>query len=230
MDRLKWVWVLVVIIIILNLGVLYLLNFRVSSRLEKAVSKQAETAYPSNSIVEDSPADPSLTTDSDNKICPIACTNEIKNLKKIVVKITPQVIKEIETKTVEASTASAAGDVKEYSIHIGSGSTKSDSWEDIGGLNAYINTDNYPQIQSVVFEASLRIPTANGTVYARIYNKTDSAPIYSSEVSTNSDNSTFLQSKSFSLASGNKLYIVQMKTTMKYESLLDIARIKIITK
>ena len=101
-------------------------------------------------------------------------------------------------------------------------------WEDVAGSDVYINTANYQNTKETYFEVSLHIPTKNGVMFARLYNVTDKHPVWYSEVHTDQDVSTFLSSK-ISLDPGNKQYRIQLKTTLEYQSLLDNARIKIIS-
>lgn len=120
--------------------------------------------------------------------------------------------------------------VKISYLPLGSGSTKSQDWADIPGLNTYIDPANYGKVKSVIFEASLRIPTANGRIYARLYNKNDGRPVWFSEISSEGASSTLIQSVPISFEANNKLYQVQAKTTMGFESFVDFARIKFITE
>jgi len=118
--------------------------------------------------------------------------------------------------------------VKELYIPLGPGSTKSMDWVELTGVESVIDTANYPKIKSVIFEASLRIPTANGRVYAKLYNVTDKHDIWYSEVYAEGPSSYRAESGDITLASGRKLYRVMMKSTMGYEAILDLARIKIL--
>lgn len=225
MDKLKWVSAIGTIIIVLNLGVLYWISFGLKTQIKDLRNIQQEVR--NSGSKEIIPQEAPTVFLQDQSLCPKRCVDEINNLKQKVASITPGVIKEID-KT--KSTTEEIPQVKELTIYFGSGKTLSDDWEDIPGMNAYIDTNNYKNIQSVLFEASLRIPTANGRVYARLYNKSDGRMVYSTEVSSEGPISTLVQSPNISLASGNKLYQIQMKTTMKYESLVDSARVKIVIK
>lgn len=111
---------------------------------------------------------------------------------------------------------------------MGSGETIKNEWEDVAGTDVYVNTANFASIKETYFEVSMHIPTKNGLMSARLYNVTDKHPVWYSDVWTDQDKSTFLAAK-ISLDSGNKLYRVQVKTSLEYQSLLDSARIKIIT-
>lgn len=157
--------------------------------------------------------------------CGEDCRREIQESVQAAVAAMP-LPTPIITKTTQRTVASG---VKEFFVPLGSGSTQNDQWEDIAGVEAYIDTNSYAQIQTVYFEVSMGIPTKNGVVYARLYNVTDKHPVWFSEVSTDSQTSKLVATQ-IKLDPGNKQYRVQMKTTLKYPSILDFARVKIITK
>lgn len=159
--------------------------------------------------------------------CGEACMKYIQDSVEQAISALPQPTPVTIQKTTTIRTSGSS--VKEFFIPLGSGSTENDQWEDITGAEAYIDTGSYSQIQTAYFEVSMRIPTKNGTVYARLYNVTDKHPVWFSEVSTESDISKFVATQ-IKLDPGNKQYRVQMKTTLRYTSLLDFARVKIITK
>lgn len=120
--------------------------------------------------------------------------------------------------------------VKEIYIPLGQGTFKALDWTDMSGVESYIDLNNYLNIKNIYFEASLRIPTANGYVYARLYNVTGKHPTWNSEVKTLNPAGTLVVSEPISLDPGNNLYRVQIKTDMGYDSYLDFARVKIILK
>lgn len=117
---------------------------------------------------------------------------------------------------------------KELYIPLGSGSTKSTDWVELTGVEGVVDSANYPKIKSAIFEASLRIPTANGKAHAKLYNVTDKHDVWFSEVWVEGSTSQRVESANIRLDSGRKLYRVVMKSTMGYEAILDSARIKII--
>jgi hypothetical protein len=118
--------------------------------------------------------------------------------------------------------------VKEYFIPFGSGQNSSDDWQNVTGLQTYIDSSKYPNIKSVVFEASVHIPTGNESANVRLFNATDKHPVWFSDVSLAGGDAQFLISQPISLDPGNKLYQVQMKTQLQYPAMLDQARIHII--
>lgn len=117
---------------------------------------------------------------------------------------------------------------KELYIPLGSGSTKSTDWVELTGVESVIDMANYPKIKSVIFEASMRIPTANGKVHVKLYNVTDKHDVWFSEVWAEGSSGYRAESANISLSPGRKLYRVMIKSTMGYEAILDSARIKII--
>lgn len=117
---------------------------------------------------------------------------------------------------------------KEVYIPVGAGSTSSLDWTDIPGAEVFVDTIKYGKIKEAYFEAQLRVPTANGSVCARIFNQTDKAFVFSSEVCSTSQKGERVTSPKISLYSGNKLYRIQMKVTMPYEGILDLGRIKLV--
>jgi len=76
----------------------------------------------------------------------------------------------------------------------------------------------------------MRIPTANGRVYAKLYNVTDKHDVWYSEVWVEGSTSYRAETTSINLSSGRKLYRVMMKSQMSNEVVLDLARLKIVLK
>lgn len=138
-------------------------------------------------------------------------------------------VEERESSVSSVSSVTPASGVNEYFIPLGSGVTSSGDWEDLSGIQGYVDTNNYGKMKKVVFEISLRVPTGNQTVWARLYNKTDNHPVWYSEVSMDGGTPVLLTSKPIELDSGNKLYVVQVKTQLKYNAYVDQARIHINT-
>lgn len=125
---------------------------------------------------------------------------------------------------------SAPSTSQAYFVPFGSGSIASSDWQDISGLQAYVDTANYNGIKTVTFEASVHVPTGNETVNVRLFNVTDGHPVWYSEVFFNGGtNAQLLVSKPISLDQGNKLYQVQMKTQLTFPAILDQARLHILT-
>lgn len=107
------------------------------------------------------------------------------------------------------------------------GAATSLSWTVIANQEISINPADYPGYSSMQFEVYLRAYQGNGKAYARLYNNTDGTALLSSEVSTSSQDYTWLTSSKFSLPSGQKAYRLQLKTLTGYEAGAQNARIKV---
>ena len=117
---------------------------------------------------------------------------------------------------------------KEIFIPIGSGSTKSNSYDDLVGLEVAIDSDKYSDIDSVVFEASLWVEGANGRAWARLVNKTDNNPFIESQIASETGSAALKTSGSIPWPAGSKTYKVQAKTDItNFAAHVDNARIKI---
>lgn len=134
------------------------------------------------------------------------------------------------TVNIEQSTSSLPinNSVKEYYIPLGSGFTKNSIWQDIDGVEAIIDTANYPKIKSVTFEVFLKIATANGITKAKLYNVTDKHDVWFSEVSSEGPLLTKKEA-SIALDSGAKTYRVMGLSTLRYDANIENARIRIVT-
>lgn len=118
---------------------------------------------------------------------------------------------------------------KEFVLPLGSGSTTSVEWIEIPGAEITIDTGNYPNIDKVVFEVFLSIPTANGFTHAKLVNATDKRDVWFSEVKMET-NTVTKREAIINLEEGKKTYRVMMKSTMGYEAVLHNARIIITTE
>lgn len=116
---------------------------------------------------------------------------------------------------------------QELFIPLSGGSTQNDQWEDVSGTDVTIDTASYSSIKQAYFEASLSVPTKNGIVYARLFNVTDKHPVWFSEIGTGNEQSTLIRSAPIQLDKGNKTYRVQMRTTLRYVSLMSSGRIRL---
>ncbi|MDO8498791.1 MAG: hypothetical protein Q7S44_03325 [bacterium] len=107
------------------------------------------------------------------------------------------------------------------------GAATSTDWSTISTQEITLNAADYPGYTSMQFEVSLRAYQGNGKAYARIYNNTDGTGVLSSEVSTSSQDYTWVSSGTFSLPSGKKTYRLQLKSLTGYEAGSQNARLKI---
>ncbi len=189
-------------LVILDLGVF----------LTKKTEEKKETAI--ESLVTSTP---SVITNEGTVSCSVACLQAIETATA-----------SIKLPTAEKEVQNQAVATKEIFVPLGSGSTINTSWVNIGGIETYIDTFKYAKIKEANFEAALRIPTANGRAYARLYNVNDNHPVWNSEVWVEGQAGKMVRSEKISFASGNKLYRVQLYSSLGYEVFLDNARIRIV--
>lgn len=213
----KSVFIVSTILIIANLVYIDILTFR--NPKPTVIEKVTNITKPS---------DPSelRTANPIDQLCPTSCISQIYEATssfKLTNADTTPVTTPVPIQTNQVSS------VKEFFIPFGSGSSSADDWQDVFGLQASIDSTNYQQIKSVTFEASIRIPTGNEIAYVRLFNVTDKHPVWSSEVSLEGGTPKLLVSKPIALDTGNKVYQVQMKTSLKFQAILDQARLRIIT-
>lgn len=152
--------------------------------------------------------------------CPSSCLEKINEATKSVTLPTPKTVVQTVSKT----------SVKEFYVPLGSGSTASNTWAEIKNAEAYFDPGNYGKIKSITFEALMHIPTANGRVYARLYNVDDKNGLVETEIWAEGSTGVRVESSSFSLPSGNKLYRAQLKSSMGFEAILDLARLKVMVE
>lgn len=203
-------------LLLINLGVL---DFVIFSRSQKTASVQPVTTTAPEKIA----VTPTMVADKD-ETCPAGCLRAISEASDAVLEQIPTV------SPPGANVIVSQTGVKEFYIPLGSGSTKSQDWVELAGVEAVVDSANFPNVKSVIFEASLRIPTANGRVYAKLYDVTAKHDVWYSEVWAEGSTSYRAESANINLSSGRHLYRLMMKSTMGYEALLDSARIKIILK
>lgn len=204
------------------IGVLIILNLvylDISAFKNARIEVQKETATVASVIYD---------TVSSNQVCPNSCLNQIYQATAAS-KISSQNITPTKNPTPIPTAIAAISQTKEFYIPLGSGTNSSDDWQDVAGIKASIDSANYSSIKSVIFEASVHIPTGNQVAFVRLFNETDKHPVWFSDVSLEGGTPQLLLSKPITLDSGNKIYKVQMKTSLKYQAILDQARVHIIT-
>ena len=156
--------------------------------------------------------------------CPLACGEKIDEATKAALanlKAQP---------TAKLPVTVPQSEVKEFFIPFGGGQSQAEDWENLYGLEAYIDGSKYGNIKEAVFEATVQIPTGNEKVFVRLYNATDQHPVWNSEVSHEGGSPQILISGPVEMIKEKKLYRVQMKTSLKFLAILTQARVKITTE
>lgn len=178
-----------------------------------------------NNQTTKSVSSPLPTAVYDQNICPKSCLSQIY---EATTSSKPTLAPPVNTGGGQPQTQ--AQTVKEYYVSFGSGVGSSSKWQDVPGLQAYVDNNAYGRIKSIVFESSLHVPTGNETVSVRLYNSTDGRAIQNTQLDFNGNSSSvFSASQPITLDYGNKLYKVQMQTQLGYPAVLDQSRIHITT-
>ncbi len=216
-QRSKYLFLFIILVISANLLIIdfFLANQFLNSLSSDLQGKQSQNSQEISTLQQES-VSKTVATNS----CPVACLTEITQAISSIKKP-----KEVSV----ANTDPISNSAKEYFIPLGGGASTANDWTDVPGSQVYINSTAYPNIKSVVFEASVYIPTGNQTAYVRLFNKTDQHPVWFSEVSLEGGAPQLLISKPITLDLGNKLYQVQMKTSLKYTANLVESRVHIFT-
>lgn len=116
----------------------------------------------------------------------------------------------------------------EYFIPFGYGSGNYTSWTSIPGLGASVNTFYYSNISTVVFEATVWIPTGNQTVQVQLYNANTYQAVSNSQMTVTGSVPTLVTTP-ISLSPGNNFYQVQLTTQLGYTTYIQQARLRIQT-
>lgn len=200
----------VFILLLLILGNLFIIDIALFWNKDAKTTSSISVSSPEKTI--------NLTpTVSPNDECSDNCKNEIKKAVDLALLKTP------------VSKATTTNSTKESFITLGSGSSTADSWSDIPGAQSYIDSTAYGTIKTVTFEVSLHTPTGNQTAYARLYNVTDSHPVWNSDVTIEGGTPQLKISSPIKLDTGSKLYQVQMRTQLTSRTNLENARVHIIS-
>ena len=206
-----------IILILLSLGLLNLLAIDSFFLLGGGFRAKEETPSAVKEVQLES-----SKLDLTSLACPASCISRIEEATTST-KVTET------TPAPRPATQTTSSVSKESYVALGSGSTSAGDWTDLSGAFDYIDSTKYGRIKTVTFEASVRIPTGNQTAYVRLFNVTDKHPVWFSEVSMEGGTPRDLISQSITLDPGVKLYQVQMKTSLKYTSILDKASVHIVS-
>lgn len=212
-------WAVLILAAILFLDILFL-NYRVLSFESPREQEQTQNIQTEKLQEETESQESSIVKQED--VCDAACiarfNQEIAALKSL------------QAQKTTVSAPSSTTSVKEFYVPFGSGVNSSDEWQDVPGLQVYINRNSYPSIKTVTFEASIRVPTGNQTADVRLFNVTAGHPVWFSEMTfTGGGTPQLLISQPITLDPGSNLYKVQMKTQLKFPAYLDQARVHIAT-
>lgn len=165
-----------------------------------------------NDQVKATPKDPSFT----------ALESKVKNIERVIADL------QIEVDNLKETQASTSATKSPLYIPLGSGGAATSlDWTTNDIYQVSLDPADYPGYKSMQLEASIRIFQGNGRGYTRLISATDNLTLTSSEISTTSQDYTWITSQGFTLPSGKKNYKLQFKTLTGYEVSIQNARIKV---
>ncbi len=218
----KWAVLLFIIILLSDIA---FLNYKILKGSGEPKSKIPKIG--SDSQQNESPATTAQALQAlQDDTCGADC---VKEINKIVSSMLSSQKTSPSTPTTSTGTP-ASSSVKEFYIPFGSGVNSSDDWQDMPGLDAYIDPSSYGSIKKITFEASIHVPSGNETAEVRLLNVIKGHIVWGSEmIFTGGGMPQLLTSQALTLDPGSNLYRVQMKTQLKYPAYLDQARVHIVT-
>lgn len=121
--------------------------------------------------------------------------------------------------------------LKDYYVNLGSGTNQSTDWEDVPGTLVTLDLGQYQNVKEIHLETTIDVPTANGTVSVRLFNKTDNYAVWNSDRTVQAQaNGDLLISQALIYDLGPKMYQIQMMSQLGVPANLLQARLHIITQ
>jgi len=112
-------------------------------------------------------------------------------------------------------------------IPLGSaGQTQDTNWTSLNSFQISLDPASYSGYTAMQLEVTMRLNQPGGEVFARLYNSSSGVAV-SSEVSSTSTTSSVATSATFTLPSGSKNYLLQVKSKDGSLVFIDYARIKV---
>lgn len=129
-----------------------------------------------------------------------------------------------------SSSSSEQSSTKDYFFNLGTGTNQSTEWTDVQGALSTFNIAQYSNIKEVRLETNINVPTANGSVSVRLFNKTDNYAVWNSERTVQAQTKgDLIISQNIVYDKGPKLYQIQMKSQLGVPTNLIQSRIHITT-
>ncbi len=126
------------------------------------------------------------------------------------------------------------GAAKRKTVHYfpipGNGPVTATNWTDLPATNFYLDTEEYAGYASSEMEVNLKLQNGNGKAFVRLYDATNNRAVDGSEVETGSQNSVVISSGNLSIWKGRNLYRLQARSLTSDTTILESARLKIITE
>jgi hypothetical protein len=206
-------------VVVLNIFFLYFLYGWVSNNDPDLVSGKKEVELVKDEGVMDK------GFEKTSLICDDECKKVIQEeVQKIIIPASTVI-----TPTPSLAKKSVARNAFYYPIP-GSGSTTNTQWTDVAGSEFYLNISDFSGFKEAYLEVNMKLFNGNGAAYARLYDITNSRAVDGSEVTTTSQTSTAVTSGKISIWRGNNKYRLQVKSLTSDTTVIESARMKIITE
>lgn len=121
-----------------------------------------------------------------------------------------QVLEQKKTGATTNGTSANSANFQTQTVYLGSANSSELEWTNTG-VQATLNSADYPANSKVTFEAGLSI--LGGIASARLVNNTTGAVLAATEVSNNSSNTAWVDSANFTLTPGKNIYEVQLRSS-----------------
>ncbi len=144
--------------------------------------------------------------------------------------VLPTKISPAPTSTPVVATVAKVRRVSYITVPGSGGSSLQQSWMDVAGTDFYFDTKDYPGIKEVVFESTMQLVNGSGMAYARLFDATHGIGVQGSEVQTNSNSSTIVQSGQVGFWSGKNLIRVQVKSLTTESAVFNGGRLRIVAE
>lgn len=234
----KYLLTILVLFLAVNIGIIYYFIFlsefpAFSNRLD-LVEKRVDA------FLGDTNVDPALAATA-SATTTVTTTSELseETLSSIVSQVSKDVQKQIALDSLKESGSGGSqfGEINHdiYStigakvtyIPLGQATAKSaqNEWKDTP-VEIDFNKDDYGEIESIRFEATVKIPTNNGQAKVRLYD-TVSGYASGSEILGEGTDGVYVKSGNVLIADGDRTLRMQILTTLDYEAIVENARIRV---
>lgn len=167
------------------------------------------------------------------EICGPECLRVIESTASALTTKIEEVEKKIgQTKTSPSSapsgsTITTGAKVEYITVGITGASTVKTDW-DTTSQAINLSGDDFPGYKHMMLEGFLKVKDGNGKAFARLLNSNDGTGILGSELETTNWDLTLVESGQFRIASGKKLFKLQLKSLTGYEASTGLVRIKVV--
>lgn len=233
----KVLLIILVLFLSINIGLIYYFLFfgefsQLSGRLD-LIERRIETLATGN-------FDSNQATNSAEIVASISAQPIAENqdmVEMLVNQVSRQVKRDLAEQALDETEGSAFGEInqsafseyipKTFYVPIGQATAKSsdNTWKNTP-VEVDFNSEDYGDLEKLTFEATLRIPTGNGQVKARLYD-TQAGVVAGSEIVGETIEGVYVKSSPLVISEGERTLRLQILTTLDFDGVVENARIKV---